>query len=163
MASPLCFHLFLTLIFIPWFPKGQILFSHLKPLGVLQGFCTHYGRCEIFDGGFYREVLSSLNTKKLRTIFVLRTVHLLMRTYRVHTRVFHIKDCKVNCLWLVEELMMLINYGAGGFRRFLHLSFINQFSKMWHILTSTIDNKKGAKIQLDTSRFYLKVFFFSKI
>ena len=58
--------------------------------------------------------------------------------------------------------MMLINYGAGGFRRFLHLSFINQFSKMWHILTSTIDNKKGAKIQLDTSRFYQKVFFFLK-
>ena len=47
----------------------------------------------------------------------------------------------------------------SGFKRFVHLSFINQFLKMWHWLASTASNKKGAKIQLDISRFYQKFFF----
>ena len=47
----------------------------------------------------------------------------------------------------------------SGFRRFLHLRFINQFSKMWHRLASKASNKKGAKIEHDSSGFYLKVFF----
>ena len=37
----------------------------------------------------------------------------------------------------------------SGFKRFVHFSFINQFSKKWHRLTSTASDRKGAKIQYD--------------
>ena len=47
----------------------------------------------------------------------------------------------------------------SGFRRFIHLSLINQFSKIWHWLASTASSKKCAKIQLDISRFYQNFFF----
>ena len=51
----------------------------------------------------------------------------------------------------------------SGFRRFGHLSFINQFSKKWHRLASTASDRKGAKIQHDISWFKQKLFSFQNI
>ena len=47
----------------------------------------------------------------------------------------------------------------SGFRRFGHLSFINQFSKKWHRLASTASDRKSAKIQHDISWFKQKKIF----
>ena len=50
----------------------------------------------------------------------------------------------------------------SGFRRFGNLCFINQFSKKWHRLASTVSDRRGAKIQYDISWLYPPKNFFSK-